>query len=300
MSEPVFALQAVEKRFRAVTALNGVTMSAGAGTVIGLVGRNGAGKSTLLRCLVGLLRPTAGAVRLFGRDPMRLDAAGKQRLGYLSERGVPFSWTSIAELAAVCAPLYPRWDQQLQAELLRRFDIHPGRPLSELSLGQRRAAGLLLALCPQPELLVLDEPAANLDAVLRREFLQQVLELVAQGDRTVVFSSHVLGDVERIADRIALIHEGQLLLDRESDDLKERVRRLRLVFSEEAPEALHVPGLLRSRRQGRELLLTVDGCDEALADRLRQRTGAVVEALPIGLEELFIDLVGESGEAARA
>lgn len=297
MSEPVFELRDVIKWFGSAAALQGVSLSAGGGTVIGLVGRNGAGKSTLLRCLVGLQRPTSGQITLFGEDPTRLDRSAKQRLGYLSERVVPFPWASVEDLVGVCAPLYPDWDSTLSAELLQRFSINPQRSLSTLSLGQQRAVGLLLALCPRPKLLVLDEPAANLDAVMRREFLQQVLDLVAEAGNTVIFSSHVLTDVERVADRIALLHEGHVLLDREADELREHTCRLRLLFAEEAPEEIELPGALRVRRHGREVLATVDGFTEDLPARLERQTGATVHVQRLGLEELFIDLVGEPEEA---
>ena len=298
--DTALSFEGVVKRFGKVEALRGLTLSVPRGSVVGFVGRNGAGKSTAIRCLVGLQKPTEGAVRFLGRDPWDMDVEAKQRLGYLSERGVPFPWATAEDLVGLCAPLYPRWDAALEKDMLSRFGIDPKRKLSAMSLGQQRAVGLLLALCPRPEVLVLDEPAANLDAALRREFLEGVLELVRQEGRTVLFSSHILSDLERVADRIAVLHEGRLLLERGTDALKEKIRRLRLVFGGEAPPSLEVAGLLRMRRQGREILATVDGYEEGMAERLRARTGAVsAEALPIGLEEIFIDLVGVGSEAGK-
>ncbi len=300
MSESRFQINGLCKRFGPVHAVRGVTMAAGPGTVIGLVGRNAAGKTTLLRSLVGLLRPSAGTVTVLGRDSTRLRRAEKQRLGYLSEREIPFPWATPHDLIQVCAPLYPRWDRGLEREILESFQIAAKSRFSSLSLGQRRALGLLLALCPQPELLVLDEPAANLDAVVRRQFLQKLLRLIAGFGTTgfgttVLFSSHILSDVERVADRIAVLHQGCLLLDRELDDLRDQVRRLRLVFDHEPPEQLSIPGEVCRRRRGRELLLTVDNFSEQLPARLQQQTGAQVDAQPLDLEEYFIDLVGDRG-----
>lgn len=294
MSEALFSIRNLEKTYGSTRALAGVSLEAREGSVIGLVGRNGAGKSTLIRCLVGLHRPSGGSVQLFGRDPWNLDVASKQRLGYLSENVVPFSWARVAEIIGTCAPLYPNWDKPLAARLLERFDIDPDTRVQTLSLGQQRAVGLLLALCPRPDVLVMDEPAANLDPVLRREFLQQVLDLVSEAGRTVLLSSHILSDVERIADRIAMLHEGELLLDRDTDDLKEGVRRVRLLFDGAVPDGLMVPGAVRIRRSGRELLATVDGFTEDLPGRLEAETGAQVHVQSVGLEELFIDLAGES------
>ena len=142
-------------------------------------------------------------------------------------------------------------------------------------------------------MLILDEPAANLDPVMRRQFLTEVLDLVGTDGRTVLFSSHELNDLERIADRIALVHEGRLLLDRETDELKSRVRRLRLIFPAPAPDNLIVPGLLRLRRAGHELLATVDDFHDELPAALARETGALVTVQPLGIEELFLDLVDQ-------
>jgi len=152
---------------------------------------------------------------------------------------------------------------------------------------------LMLAVCPQPELLILDEPAANLDAVMRREFLETVLSLAGDANRTVIFSSHILSDVERIADRVAILHRGRLLIERPLDELKEQVRRLRLLFDGGSPEHLDVPGLLAVRRSPREMLLTVIGYDQEAINRLAETLGARIEIQALNLEELFIDLVGE-------
>jgi ABC-2 type transport system ATP-binding protein len=166
--------------------------------------------------------------------------------------------------------------------------------LRELSSGQQRAVGLVLAVCPRPDLLVLDEPAANLDPVARRELLEIILGLVGTGDRTVVFSSHILTDVERVADRVAVLDKGRLLLHSALDDLKDEVRRVRLVFDEPPADHLTVPGAVAIRRMGREVLVTLLCCEDGEAERLGATLGAsAVDAQRIGLEEFFIDLVGD-------
>jgi ABC-2 type transport system ATP-binding protein len=292
----------VSKRFGPVEALSGLTLDIPRGSVVGLLGRNGAGKTTALRCLTGLLAPDGGDVRLLDRDPCSLDAATRARVGYQSQEGVPFPAATIAQLIRFCAPLYPRWSRALEEEMLSRFGLDPRRRLKTLSGGQLRAVGLLLAVCPQPEVLILDEPAANIDAVVRRGFLELVLSLAGDEDRAVVLSSHMLGDVERVADRIAILDHGRLVLDGALDDLKDQARRLRFIFRAAAPETLALPGLVYLRRSGRELLATVTGYDPAITVQLAASLGAEVEAQPIGLEDLFIDLVGRAphaqGEAA--
>jgi ABC-2 type transport system ATP-binding protein len=297
---PAVELSGVTKRFPKVIALAGLTLTVPKGRVLGLLGRNAAGKSTALRCLVGLERPDSGDVRVLGLDPSKLDVAARRRIGYLAEQEIPFSGASVERLIDLCAPLYPDWSRDLEQQILDRFRIDPSRKLRVLSHGQKRAVGLLLAVCPQPELLILDEPAANLDPVVRRELLEAVLSLVGGGDRTVIFSSHILSDVERVADHVAILHHGQLLLERPLDDLKEQARRVRLVFQDAAPERITIPGAVAIRRSGRELLATVVGYDAAAIARLAASWDAQAEAHPVPLEELFIDLVGEGDGATRA
>ncbi len=230
MDDPAFLFENVTKRFGRTEALRGLTLAVPRGGVTGFVGRNGSGKSTAIRCLVGLQKPDAGRVTLLGQDPWGMGPTTKQRLGYLSERGVPFPWATADDLIGLCAPLYPRWDAAVERDLLARFRIDRRRKLKTLSMGQQRAVGLLLALCPRPEVLVLDEPAANLDPVLRREFLDQVTALVAGVGHTVFFTSHILSDVERLADRIAVIHEGRLVKEGTTSELKARDGGLETLF----------------------------------------------------------------------
>jgi ABC-2 type transport system ATP-binding protein len=225
----------------------------------------------------------------------------RQRIGFQSQQGVPFPDARVASLIRFCAPLYPNWDRELEAQMLSRFGIDPKRRLKAHSQGQQRAVALLLAICPRPELLILDEPASNLDAVVRREFLDAVLGLAAEEGRTVIFSSHILSDVERAADRIAIVHQGRLLLERSLDDLKEQSRRLRFLFADRAPADIALPGLVARRRSDREILATVVGYDADATARLATSLRADVEAHPLGLEDLFIDLVGhDDGLAASA
>jgi ABC-2 type transport system ATP-binding protein len=293
MSEVAAWFSEVSKAFHGARALDGLTLSIPKGSVVGLLGRNGAGKSTALRCLVGLEGPDTGTARVLDRDPGRLDVADRQRIGYLSEHGVPFPGARVERLIRLCAPLYPRWDRALEDRMLTRFQIDPRRRLRELSLGQQRAVGLLLAMCPRPELLILDEPAANLDVVVRREFLETVLMLMREEERTVIFSSHILSDVERVADRVAILERGRLLIDRPLDDLKEQARRLRFIFAGAAPEQLPpLPGVVAVRRAGREMLATVINYDAAQVAGVASALDAHVEAQAVGLEDLFIDLVG--------
>lgn len=293
MSDAVFSLTDVHKRFGKAEALRGLDLEAPAGSIIGLLGRNGAGKTTALRCLVGLQRPTRGTVRVFDEDPWRFGVEEKRRIGYLAEGELPFPHAKVRDLIDIIARLHPRWDASLSDELLDRFRIARTARVHTLSSGQHRALGLLLALCPRPDLLLLDEPAANLDPVLRRRFLKEVLDLVAEPGRTVLFSSHILSDVERVADRVAIIEQGRVLLHRPLDELKEEVRRIRLRFPGGAPGDFQFPAALRIQRTASEILLTVDRYTDEMRARLAEETGADIHIQTLGLEDLFLDLVGD-------
>lgn len=294
MTEEAFSFGSVTKRFGIRRALEDVTFSVPRGSIVGLVGRNGAGKTTAIRCLVGLLRPSRGAVRLLGQDPLRLPIEVKEKVGYMATEPLPFGQTPARKLIAFCSRLYPHWDAALEEQMIDRFAIDDREPLEQLSLGTQRAVALLLAVCPRPAVLILDEPAANLDPVLRREFLAYVIELVANSGSTVLFSSHILSDVERVADRIVVLDKGRLLMSREVDDLKERVRRVRLTFRNQVPPNLEIPNVLCARSDDRELLLTIDDFSPELVERIGRDAGAHVEVQPVALEELFLDLVSHA------
>ena len=277
MTNDAVQFSEVRKRFGKVDALAGLTLAIPKGSVVGLLGRNGAGKTTALRCLVGLQVPDSGEVRVLGRDPHEAGHRDAPAHRFPVAAGRPFPEATVASVIRFCAPLYPNWDRELEAQMLSRFGIDPKRRLKQHSQGQQRAVALLLAICPRPELLILDEPASNLDAVVRREFLDAVLSLAAEEGRTVIFSSHILSDVERAADRVAIIHQGRLLLERSLDDLKEQSRRLRFLFAGPAPADIDAarPGraaAFRSRDPGdrRRLRRRGDGAARVVAERGRR------------------------------
>ncbi len=269
--------------------LTGVDLRVPRGSVYGLLGRNGAGKTTLIRGIMGLYRARSGSIRVFGRPTYPMPLEVKQRIGYLSQDQKMFSWMTLADLAAFSAPFYPSWDGGYFDELVVNLALPLRRPMGHLSRGEQQKAGLLLALAPRPDLLVLDEPAANLDTVLRREFLESILDLLTREGITVLISSHILTDVERIADWIGILDEGRIRLAAPLESLKESVKKLRIQFPGEAPADLEVPGAIRVRRRGREVLVTVQDYAPALPERIRARYGVGVEVQDVDLEDLFIE-----------
>jgi ABC-2 type transport system ATP-binding protein len=218
----------VSRFYGKVRALSGLTMSVPEGSVCALVGRNGAGKTTMLRMIPALIHPTTGKVRVFGLDPWRAQEEVKVRLGYLSESEEWPSQVRAQDVIDLCANLYPTWDKAMAEGLVGQFAINPRARLGALSKGQRRQVGLLCAVCHRPKLLVLDEPGGGLDPAVRRSFLEVVIKLLADSGSTVLFSSHIMSDLDRVADHIAILHWGELLLHKPVDELRENTCRVEI------------------------------------------------------------------------
>ena len=212
MTEPVIAVQALTRRFGATAALDGVNLSLPRGAVYGLVGANGAGKTTLIKHILGLLRAESGSVRVFGLDPVTDPVAVLSRIGYLSEENDLPGWMRVDELLRYSRTFYPAWDEAYAEELRKTFALDPAAKVKSLSKGQRARAGLLVALAFRPELLVLDEPSSGLDPIVRRDILGAVMRTVASEGRTVLFSSHLLDEVEEVADHVTMISAGRIVL----------------------------------------------------------------------------------------
>ena len=285
---------------RKIMALRGVTLALPEGNVCGLVGRNGAGKTTLLRMIPALLHPTEGVVRVFGLDPWESQEEVKKDIGYLSENETLPNTVRIKDMMDLCASIYPKWDRRMAADLMGRFELEPRRTMSALSKGQKRQVGLLCAVCHKPRLLVLDEPAGGLDPVARREFLEVVIGLLADAGSTVIFSSHILTDLDRIARRLVILHQGLILLDRPVDDLKENICRVEVTggFPPGAATALAARrGCFNVVEKNGTLKVTLQ-CAPAEATEFLRR--ALPEApniradnvVALGLEDIFVELTG--------
>jgi ABC-2 type transport system ATP-binding protein len=279
---------------KGVTVLDGVSFSMGEGEVAGLVGRNGAGKSTLLRIAMGMLHPQEGRVRVFGLSPTDDPVEVKRRVGYVAEDQVLPGGMSIAELVALHRALFPKWDGAMEKDLCDRFGLSPNDRIKKLSKGQKREVALMLALCHRPELLILDEPAGGLDPAARREFLEASIRLLNREGSAILFSSHYMGDIERIGARVLLLDEGKIRLDCELDRVREDlcVAMVPMAWMEAA--ALEkTPGCLRVRPVFDDWHAVFRGAPEAVTARLREPLGSRgFSCMRVPLEELFVELVG--------
>jgi len=230
VNESVISVSELTRRFGATKALDSVSLSLPRGAVYGLVGANGAGKTTLIRHILGLLRAESGSVRVFGLDPVADPVGVLSRIGYLSEENDLPGWMRVDELIRYTSAFSPKWDDAYAEELRRAFALDPAAKIKDLSKGQRARAGLLIALAHRPELLVLDEPSSGLDPIVRRDILGAVIRTIADEGRTVLFSSHLLEEVEEVADHVTMIAGGRIVLSAPLADIRESHRSLNEAF----------------------------------------------------------------------
>ena len=294
MSDHAIVFEGLTHWYGATLALDTLDLAVPRGSVFALLGRNGAGKTTALSCLLGMQRPTRGRALLFGEDSTRLTAETRGRVGYVSEGQTTVPWMRIDDLIGYQAAGFPGFDRDLCHEHLARLGLPRDRRVKSLSRGQQAQVALALALAPRPELLILDDPASGLDAVVRREFLEAMIELITEEGNTLFFTSHILQDVERIADRVAILDGGVLRVCGPLDEIRERIQRIDAVFPGEPPATGDIPGVVRRRRFDNHLNLTVAGDVEAATASLRKLGAERVEVTGLSLEDLFIDYMAGS------
>lgn len=275
--------------------LKGVTFSVEAGEVVGLIGRNGAGKTTLIRVALGMLEAQQGAVRVFGLDPRKDALEVKRRVGYVAEDQIIPGQLTVSEVIRLHRGLFPVWDEGMARGLQERFGLHPGSRIGTLSRGQARQVALLCAVAHRPELLLLDEPAAGLDPAARREFLETSIRLLNETGTAILFSSHYMTDVERMAGRITMIEEGRLLVDSSLDEIRENYSLALVPQGDQSRREIlsGLPAFLSLRERGDALRAIFHLGHEECSLLLEHRAGIPdARCTPIGLEDMFVELVG--------
>jgi ABC-2 type transport system ATP-binding protein len=297
--DPAIAVSQLTRRFGATTALDDVTLDVRRGGVHGLVGANGAGKTTLIKHVLGLLRAQTGTVRVFGRDPVADPVAVLSRVGYLSEENNLPGWMRVDELIRYSRAFYPAWDDAYAEELRRTFALDAGAKIKNLSKGQKARAGLLIALAYRPELLVLDEPSSGLDPIVRRDIVGAVIRTIADEGRTVLFSSHLLDEVEQVADHVTMISRGKIALSAPLRSIKDSHRRVTVRFATSRHQPPAVPGVLRwegANSAHDEWTAVVHG-DRAALHAIAG--GQVVAERDASLDEIFVAHAETSAPAAQ-
>ena len=290
MSDTVIEAQGLTRYYGRKKVVDSLDLRVERGTVYGFLGRNGSGKTTTIKMLLGMLHPTRGTGRLLGCDSAALTPEVKAKVGYLAEGHPLYGWMRIREHAEFMRAYYPTWDQEWLNGTLDRYGLDPSQRIRTLSRGQRAQVALALCLAPQPELLILDDPTLGLDPVVRLDVLESVIDTIQRENRTILFSSHNLADVERLADRIGILEGGILRADCAVDTFKAKVRRIRGVFPDGQPlDDLAIPGLLRVRRRDEEAIITLAQYEEQRLDQLRALGAEEAEVMGASLEELFVD-----------
>ena len=287
---PVIELNHLTRRYGKLEAVNGLSLTVQPGRCYGLFGRNGAGKTTTIKCLLNLLRPNSGSARVFGLDPQRQEVEVKSRLCYVPDLVAFYPWMTVSQTLEFLASFRRHWNRDIEADLLRRFQLDPAQQTSHLSRGQRTQLALVGAVCPEPELLVLDEPTSGLDPIVRREFIQTVIGAYHASDpqrRTVFVSTHLIGEFEGLIDQFTIIEQGRELLTMEAEDARERFQRIRASFPQ-PPVGLDLAGALDVRQSGREVDILADGNSKALLEKLRAHHPEELRCDSLTLEEVFV------------
>ena len=297
---PVIDITRLARRYGRTDAVDGLTLRVTAGRCYGFFGRNGAGKTTTIKCLLNLLRPTSGDVKLFGLDPAHHEVVVKSRLSYVPDQVAFYPWMTVRETLDYFASFRAHWNDETEGALIDQFRLDPRQKTSHLSKGQRTQVALVAAICPEPELLVLDEPTSGLDPIVRREFIQTVIGAYQDGDpgrRTVFISTHLISEFEGLIDEFTIIEQGREVLTLASDEARERYQKIYARFSSE-PVGLDLSGAQVLRRNGRELELVTSGNPGTVLERLKARSPEALTAESLTLEEIFVTTVQAGGAFA--
>jgi ABC-2 type transport system ATP-binding protein len=284
----------LHKHYDGVDALRGLTVQVPRGSIFGFLGRTGAGKTTTMKVLLGMARPTSGQARVFGlpADAPAASVEIRRRTGFVSDEKDLYDDMTVGEMIRFTAPFFPRWSQELEQRYRRRFELPLDRKVKALSRGMRTKLALLLALCRGAELLLLDEPTSGLDPATTEEVLQALVAHVARDETTVFFSSHQLAEIDQIADHVAIVDRGRAVVSGGLDDLRERYRRVQLVFDGDAPDVtFRAPGVERVRRQGRVITVLSSAGAGPVLDEARALNPRSVDVVPVTLKEIFLETV---------
>lgn len=287
-SASVLELRNVSKRFGKTKALDGINLSLSPGHIVGLLGANGSGKTTLLRHAVGLCLPEPGGeCRTLGCAAGDLTPELMARIGYVAQEGELLEWLSVRQLVAYVKAYYGDWNDELEERLLKAFELPSKKRVAGLSPGLRQRLAILLAVCPDPDLLILDEPAAGLDPIARRQFLDLLVEMIQSPDRTIIISSHILSDVEQVIDHALIMREGHLVRDCAFESLQEEFYRLIITGSSDLPDPLPLPDMLSCKVSGRDADVVARHPEKDVIEAFETAHVARIEVRGLGLEDLY-------------
>ena len=299
MSEYVIRTEHLTRYFGRKRIVFDLNLSVPRGSVFGLLGRNGSGKTTSLRMILGLLSPSWGKSWVFGEESGGLAPETRARIGYLAEGHPVYGWMRVADAQAYQSRFYPKWNADLFYSVLKFFRVDPKTRARHLSRGERAGLCLAMTLAPEPDLLILDDPAIGLDPVARRSLLESMVQASRKSDRTIVFSSHLLADIERMADHIAVLDYSVMRAQCSLDTFRSCVQCFVVEFAGKAPELPAIRGLIQAVPRGNQLRLTVVNVTQETLSVLRGLGPVELREAPISLEDAFVSYLGGSLENVR-
>lgn len=295
---PVINISGLCKSFGANQVLHGIDLTLEPGHIVGLIGPNSGGKSTLLRHLPGIYLPTEGHCRVFGTEAGRLTDADMARIGYVHQEAELMEWMTTERIIRYVAAHYSTWNHDMERQLIRSFELDPDETVAVMSPGQRQKLSILLAVCFEPDLLILDEPASALDPIARRNFLELLLSIIQNQHRTILISSHILSDIEKVIDHVLIMNRGELIRDCTFDELLEEFVRLEVTALDGALPDRSLFGTVLAWEQDAGQAVAIVKARQIDADALSAHTRCRIVSRPLSLEEIY-PLVLQEYEAAH-
>lgn len=290
MTEPYVVARNLSKAFDKSPILENLSFEIEPGEVIGILGKNGAGKTTLLELMLGFTPPSMGSVQVFGHDSFRMPNSAKERIGFVPQQDELVNQLTAKQQIAVIASFYRHWDGAMIERLCEAWEVDPHKQIKTMSIGQRQKLSILLSLGHRPDLVILDEPVASLDPLARRQFLEQIVDLAADGNRSVVLSSHIVSDIERLANKIWILKDRRLYWRGDFDALKESIVRIHVRSSSALSEPLSIPNAFSVRCEGAYASAIVRDWSVDLHSETENRIGAQLEVETLALEDIFLEL----------
>ncbi|MFI4910542.1 MAG: ABC transporter ATP-binding protein [Sedimentisphaeraceae bacterium JB056] len=285
----IVQIDGLTKKFGKTTAIDDLNMTVGRGRIVGLLGANGAGKSTLLRHIIGFYLPTAGKCSAFGVDCGKLTPKELSRIGYVHQNGELVEWMKVKQLIKYVKAYYDNWNEDIEKRFVEEFELDLNKRVAALSPGQKQRLAILLAICFEPELLILDEPAAGLDPIARMQFLELLLEIIQDTTRTIVISSHILSDVEKVIDHAVIMKKGKVLRDCGFDELLEEYCRLQIsgAGEQDLPQAAIKDKALEYESSGNMISAVMKAADVEKICNSPETQNLQTKTIPLSLEHIF-------------
>lgn len=290
MGTAVVRMQRIQKSFGLNPVLNSIDFEVASGSIMGLIGKNGAGKTTLIKCLLGLLKPDHGKTEILGESSWNLSVAARERIGYVPQVLTGFRWMRVQTMLEYTGAFYRHWNEKKVNQLLKEWELDSWAKIGGLSEGERQKLSIVQAMGHEPDVYIFDEPVASLDPVARRRFIHYLIDLNSQENKTMLFSTHITSDLERVAADIALLKNGKITFTGDLADLKEQVKRLYIQSDRVLPDDIELPNMLSRRINQNSGLITVNGIDSDTVKQLERQLAAVITVESLNLEDIFLEL----------